>query len=464
MKKTLIGICVALILMLGTMGAILGYHVKYQNEHIFVEDAVYEKSLTSLDLRGTGVSLEHYEAVRQQLPDCRIRFDLPFQGEYYPDDTAELTITSLTEEDIDLLEYLPQLKTVHAEDCEDYDVLMMLRERRPEIKVLYTVSIGGKDYPQNTDELFLESEQLDLQELSAAVEYLPKLQTIHFDHPTVPSEALISLRESWPDIDITWEMDAFGTTYRSDVTEIDLTGMQFASLDEVEEALAYFPDLEKVILSECGPEPKTWFDNETMAEFREKMRPQYKVVWTVKINNMRVRTDETYFMPNKYGEAVSNYQVQNLRYCEDMLCIDLGHQPIVDLSFLEGTPHLKYFICIDSPLIYIDPIRNCKELIYCELFWTVVSDYSPLLECTSLQDLNVCRTKGDPMFFKDMPWLKNLWITGYWMKPSDKEELSAALPDTFIKFSDNMMAGNGWRDLQNYFDMRDLLGMPYNRW
>ena len=66
MKKWIILTLVAALLV---TGGILGYNVWFHNTHIFVENAVYEKDLTSLDLRGTGVSLEHYEAVRQQLPD-----------------------------------------------------------------------------------------------------------------------------------------------------------------------------------------------------------------------------------------------------------------------------------------------------------------------------------------------------------------------------------------------------------
>ena len=68
------------------------------------------------------------------------------------------------------------------------------------------------------------------------------------------------------------------------------------------------------------------------------------------------------------------------------------------------------------------------------------------------------------MVFKDMPWLKNLWIDGFDIRPSERPELEAALPNTYIKYCDGEMTANGWRDLQNYFDMRDLLGMAYNTW
>ncbi len=461
MKKWIAWILIAVLLV---AGGILGYNAWYKNTHIFVENAVYEKNLTFLDLRGSGVSLEHYKSVRQQLPDCDIRYDLPFQGNFYPDDTTELTITTLTDGEVALLDYLPGLETVHAEGCTDYAQLRALQARRPDCNVSYTVSLFGREYAQDTVELTFRSEKLDMQELAAAVANLPEVKSIYFDQPVVAAAELTALMEAFPEVSITWEKDAFGTTYNSDVTEIDLSGMIIPSLEEVERAMEYFPALEKVLLCECGPEQKQWFDNETMAAFREKMRPEYKVVWTVQINNLKVRTDDTYFMPAKYHEVVTNYQVQNLKYCEDMICVDLGHMAIQNIEFVEYMPHLKYFIIVDAPLMYIDSISTCKELIYLEFFWTWLNDFTPLLECTALQDLNVSRTNGDPMVFKEMTWLKNLWIDGNDLTDAEKKELEAALPNTYIKYCYGLMAGNGWRLLQNYYDMRDLLGMPYNTW
>lgn len=463
MKKWII---LALVAALLIGGGLLGRHIHYQNTHVFVEDAVYEKDMTSLDLRGTGVSLDHYEAVRQLLPDCEIRYDLPFQGKFYPDDTTEISITSLTEEEVALLDYLPDLKKINAEGCADYAQLMALQERRPDCEISYTVSLYGKSYQEDTESLSFGSESMDLLELQDALNWLPRMQSVHFDQPTVAAEELAALREAFPQISFTWEKDAFGVTYSSDVTEIDLSGMYFTSLEEVERELAWFPDLEKVILCDTGTDPKNPFDDETMAAFREKMRDQYKVVWSVKIYGLTVRTDDLYFMPVKHGVKVYNYEIQKLRYCEDMLCVDIGHMPVTDVSFLEGMTNLKYFILVDSPLIYIEPIANCKNLIYVELFRTEIQDLSPLIGCTALQDLNVTRTKADPLVLKEMTWLNNLWVSKHqFRRDSHMEELQAALPNTFIKFSDyNLLARNGWRDLQNYFDMRDLLGMPYNTW
>jgi len=458
MKKIVIPILVLLILVSAVCGVYVGYKIWHLSNHIFVEDAVYEKDAVFLDLRGTGVSLEHYESLRRQLPYCEIRYDLPFQGSFYPDDTQTLTITSLTEEEMLLLDLLPQLKTVEAAGCRDYAQLQALQKRHPDCEVHYTVTIQGEAYPEDTTSLSIPAGLTDVSELMENLQWLPQVYSVYLEQPQAAPETLRELMEMYPDISFFWEKDALGETYSSDITEIDLSGRTDLTLEQVAEELAYFPNLEKVDMSFCG------FDNETMAAFREEMRDQYKVVWTMKIYGLKVRTDDTYFMPVKHDVKVADYQLHQLIYCEDMLCVDVGHMPIRKLDWVTGMPHLKYLIVADGPLMYIEPLSTCKELIYLELFMTKVSDFTPLLGCTALQDLNVAMTNGDPMVFKDMPWLKNLWINRLGVSRAEHEEIQAALPDTHIESEHGLPTGNGWRKLQNYFDMRDLLGMGYNAW
>lgn len=440
------------------VGSFLAYRSWYKKNHIFVEDAVYPIDTAYLDLRGTGISPAHYEEVRKQLPNCEIDWEVPFQGKFYSEDTTELTVTSLTDEDVALLDYLPELAAVHAEGCRDYEMLQTLQERRPECKVTYTVTVMGQEYPHTTTELTFDKQQPDIPELINQLQYLPGMEKLHIDQPAMALEELLQLRQAYPQVAVTWEKDALGATYADDVTEIDLSGRTDLTLEQIEKELAWFPALEKVVMCDCG------FDNETMAAFREKMRPSYKVVWSFTINGLVVRTDDLYFMPNKYAKRVSDFQVQNLIYCEDMLCVDLGHQPIYKLDFVTGMPHLKYLIVADGPLLYIDPLSTCKELVYLELFDTQVYDYSPLLGCTALEDLNVADTKGYTKFFVDMPWLKNLWVNNNAVPAATRKLLKESLPNTRIEFDHGLHTGGGWRQLQNYYDMRELLGMPTNAW
>lgn len=430
--------------------------VNYQNSHIFIGDAVYPKDAQSLDLRNTGISITHYEAVREQLPDCDILWDVPFQGSRYSSDITELTVTSLTQEDIAFLDYFPNLTAINATACTDYSQIMMLRQLHPEIAVSYQVTLGGESYPESTTDLTFTD--ADPAELLEKLQYLPALETIHFPQPTVAAENLLALREAYPNVDITWDYDVYGTTYPHDVTELDFSGTQLESLDYLEAAMVYFPELEKLILCDCG------IDNDTMAEYRDRVRESYKVVWSVKVNALTIRTDELTFMPAKHDLAFSDQHLDALKYCEDLLCVDLGHYRVSNVEWLYGTPHMKYLVLADTNVRDITPVGSLKELVYFEVFKTGVTDYSPLVGCTALQDANLAFTNGDASVFAQMPWLNNLWVNCCGVDQQTRAMLLEALPDTNIDFDSGWQLGNNWRALLNYFKMRDLLEMPYYDW
>ena len=103
---------------------------------------------------------------------------------------------------------------------------------------------------------------------------------------------------------------------------------------------------------------------------------------------------------------------------------------------------------------------SLKNLAFLEIFTTNITDYSPLLGCTGLEDLNLGNTYGDPAPITQMTWLKNLWMIfrkeGYF--------LSQALPDTRVVSGGTATVDSGWRDLPNYFAMRDALKMYYMSW
>lgn len=441
-----------------TAAALVGYNHWYWENHFTVENTVYDRESETLDLRGTGISVEHYEALRQELPDCAIRWDIPFQGGFLADDTTELTVSTLSQEDVDMLDYLPGLKTVEASGCRDYDLLLELQERHPDCAIRYTVTILGDEFRNDTTQLRFDGEDPDAAELMAAMAYLPALESVHFEEPEMAAADLLALREQYPGVDITWVKTVFGEAYSDNVTELDFSDIKMQTVDEVESAMAYFPSLEKLVMCDCG------IDNETMAAFRDRAREHYKVVWSVKVGNTYIRTDDTYFMPVKYGITVFNDTVQNLKYCEDMLCVDLGHKEVWNISFVEGMPHLKYLIVADGPIRDITPISSCKELVYVEFFDTQIRDYSPLLGCTALEDVNLAQTFGDPTVLGEMTWLKNLWLNLNGVSAEDRAYLTECLPDTHIEFDHGFLTGGGWRQLQNYYDMRDLLEMPYNTW
>lgn len=448
MKRTITVVLLILLLLGLAAGGFLVY--RYQNTHVRVADIYYSRELRSLDLRGVRLSAEDYDAVRDKMPECDIAWNVPFQGGYYPSDTTTLVITSLTDADVDALDYMTGLRKVNAVGCRDYDQLLELQKRHPTCKVYYDLELGEERFNESARDITVTAlTQKDI----PLLQYLPKLWRVHLVNPKADAETVFGLKALYPNVRFTWEYRVRNLTITQRDTEADFSGMS-VSLARVKRASSYFPDLEKVIMSDCG------YDNETMADFREELREQCKVVWTVDCGGIPVRTDETSFIPIKHHVYYFHDEdVYNLRYCEDMIAVDLGHMTFHDLEWVEFMPNLKYLILAHTTVTDISSLATCKNLVFLEMDWTGIRDYEPLLGCTALEDLNLGLTYGDYEIIGQMTWLKNLWWKGRGHKALNY--LMEKLPNTTLMFNPPITVGNGWRKLQNYYDMRDALGMYY---
>lgn len=491
--------------------------VLYMTYFVIIDFHFYPKDAETLDLRGQEISIEHYEKLCRQLPECEIHWDVPFQGKTYPDDTRELTVISLTEEDVAVLDYFESLETLHAEQCTDYARLLELQQRHPDAELIYNLEFDGKSYSRSATKVSVESiaqEEIPLlaclpqlktvvvsggadtenfaqlqeychknklefcievdgktvsddekqvtlgamtDEERNLLQFLPAMEELHIVKPEASAENLLKLRETYQGVDITWEQEICGKVFTNGEEEIDLSDAEITSLDQVEQGMAYFPDAKQVFLGECG------IDNEEIAAYRERARGDYKVVWIVRCGEkLPTRTDATSFMPSRDGVGYfRDNESYNLRYCEDLIAIDVGHMGVRDISFVAYMPNLKYLILAHTEVQDITPISNCKNLIFLELDWSPIKDYTPLQGCTALEDLNIGMYGADVTPICEMTWLKNVWCV---FRPAAAGKLGQALPNTHVVGTGNATVSSGWRNLPNYFDMRDALGMYYMSW
>lgn len=415
------------------------------------------ENLTQLDARGVKLTVEEYEALRSALPGCRILWNVPFQGAYLSEDTAELTLQTLSAADLPGIAYLPALKTVHAENCEDHEALLALKDAYPALEVHYTVTVGGTDYPEDTTSLTVQD--ADAAEVRTALNFLPLLEQVSFTGTAPDNEAIYQLMCDFPEVRFHWDLTVFGIETENTATELILSGIPMEDTAEVEAFLKYFPDLQRVEMCDCG------IPSEEM-DALSKRWPDIRFVWTVRIGRGTVRTDITGYIPWKFGYSAGfplyDKDCTELKYCVDLLCLDLGHMKVSDLSFLEYMPKLKYLIVGELPCPDFSPITYCQELIYLEIFNVTFPNQEILLELPKLQDLNMGSTKvyGTEVL-KQMTWLKRLWLAGTGLTFAQYDELVAALPDTQVVMHIPHSTAGGWRQHQNYYDMRDLLGMFY---
>ena len=544
----------------------VGIAVWFLLTHVWVAGTFYSRNADVLDLRFADVTTADYDKLRKKAPNSEILWRIPFQGKTYDQNTDVLYVTSLTDEDVATLDYFTRLKTVEAQECTDYPQLAALTARRPEVTVEYTVTIDGREYPQDTAVVSISGiteEEINLltylpeltavtavgcrtpeqmtqlrdfcqekglsfalrfgtktypdtvEELDVAgvtdgelelLQLLPELKTLHLKNPEADPETVAQLRSTYPKADISWEVEIAGVSFPDDTKEVDLsavlesstaqtaagtaagtqtavgaqtttktqtttgtaTGTQSTketqstapavtlNLEDLEKKMSYLSDVERVFLGKCG------LDNEKLAALRERVRDSYKLVWTVQLGKkLTARTDDTTFMPvREHVYYFLDEDAYNLRYCEDMLCVDVGHMGLTNIDFVKGMPHLQILILAhNGQLQDISPISSCKELIFLELDWSAVKDFTPLVGCTSLEDLNIGLTYPSVEPLMQMTWLKNLWM----VDRGGAYQLSQALPDTKIVASADVTVGAGWRNLPNYYKMRDMLGMEYMR-
>ena len=544
----------------------VGIAVWFLLTHVWVAGTFYSRNADVLDLRFADVTTADYDKLRKKAPNSEILWRIPFQGKTYDQDTDVLYVTSLTDEDVATLDYFTRLKTVEAQECTDYPQLAALTARRPEVTVEYAVTIDGREYPQDTAVVSISGiteEEINLltylpeltavtavgcrtpeqmtqlrdfcqekglsfalrfgtktypdtvEELDVAgvtdgelelLQLLPELKTLHLKNPEADPETVAQLRSTYPKADISWEVEIAGVSFPDDTKEVDLSavlessaaqttagtaaGTQTAAgaqtttktqtttgtatgtqstketqstapavtlnLEDLEKKMSYLSDAKQVFLGKCG------LDNEELAALRERVRDSYKLVWTVQLGKkLTARTDDTTFMPvREHVYYFLDEDAYNLRYCEDMLCVDVGHMGLTNIDFVKGMPHLQILILAhNGQLQDISPISSCKELIFLELDWSAVKDFTPLVGCTSLEDLNIGLTYPSVEPLMQMTWLKNLWM----VDRGGAYQLSQALPDTKIVATANVTVGAGWRNLPNYYKMRDMLGMEYMR-
>lgn len=528
------GLVIFLTVLLVLLTVIVGAAVWVLGNYHMVSGKLYPKDARVLDLREEEIKPGHFDKVRAKMPDCEILWNIPFQGGSLANDATEITVTTLAKADVQLLDYARKLQTVEAEGCTDYEALDLLRQHRPELKVTYSIAFSGGSYSWDMETLVLSSvteedaqllkylpnlktvaltgsghDQKNVEALRGTVhnaglkfgvilggeirldterslqisgitdgelellQYLSGLETLLLRNPKAEPEKVFALGEQLPDASVSWEVSLGDQTYDNQVTDVDLTAVEVTDLAEAEQKMAYLPELQSVTFGLCGVDKPEWgnsrskltaspIENEAMAAYRDRVREDYKVIWTVRLGpSIALRTDADNFMPNHFGVGqLPDDYAYNLRYCEDMVSLDVGHMTLTDISFVEYMPKLKYLILAWTEVQYIEPIRSCKNLVFLELDNSCIRDISPLVDCTALEDLNLGNTFCSVEPILEMTWLKNV----YMILRGSGGLVGQALPDTRVVTSadpDAATVGYGWRRLPNYYAMRDYLHAPY---
>jgi len=369
------------------------------------------------------------------------------------------------EELMEKLKYLPALKQL--------DIIAMgyaqqqeqkLIDAYPGVSVVCITEIAGTELSGLSKELSLETfSSADIDMLCASAKRLFSLERIDLGENLLSQEQYCAIMDSYPGAEILCRLNFYGVEVSSDTDSLVLDGIQITDTAELDRAVQMLPRLEKVYMSDCG------LSDEELDELNNKYE-DVRIIWTVYVKWFDCRTDAEDFcvsrITNNYGMmTMTDEVIYPIRYCTDMVTLDLGHMVYYNSDFVENMPNLRFLIMGDTNISSIEALRNNKQLYYLEIFLTDVTDLSPLFELEELRYLNIsyCPIEDYTQLFK-LTWLEKLWFVRSGLTLEQQEEIRQALPNTEVCFwtSDGSSVDQGWRTTDGYYEMRDNLGMFYH--
>ena len=373
----------------------------------------------------------------------------------------ELTLLDAKPEELEqLLSQLPHLKKLTLDgNIPPYETLLELHAQFPDLEMVFPVAFGEKIIISDVEVLDLSGIEVDPDTIAKQLSLFSHLRELTLLGTNLTDEEKMYLCDNLPGVLVRCELPLAEQYFPTDSMELDISGFP-VTIAEVEDMLPYFPCLKKLDMSFCG------ISDADMDALNQR-HPDVSIVWTVTMGKAKTRTDAVSFYPAGVNYYPTNEEMQKLRYCTELIAIDIGHTRATDCEFLWYTPKVKYLILADTGITDITPVGNLKDLIYLELFNLRIKDYSPLLNCTKLQDLNIGTTHGDPEPLSKMTWLHNLQWHRADQDPATKEavlKLPEQLPDTNVELYPKKKArniGGPWRYLPNYYVFRDIIGADY---
>ena len=429
-----------------------------------IERLKYFPYLSVVDARGCA-DYAALAAAAAEREDLRFLWTVPTSAGAVDGNAERLDAAGLGAEELErLAALLPRLKEVDLRrsllDAAETDAFAAAHG---ELRTVYTVPLWGEEIPGDAEELRLGADAHgDAEELAAALGRLKKLKKLDLRDCELTPGQLARVLPLCEGVETDYVIRLCGRIFTADCTEMDISGAGSVDIAEVETAASLLPKLKKVVMSDCG------VSDEEM-DALDQRHPEVRYVWTVYFSIYALRTDATFFCAadvpylNYDAPVLGDAQLYPVRYCRDMIALDLGHMWIEDLSFLYNMPKLQYLILVGGRFRDITPIGSLQDLKYLEIFQTMPRDISPLLNCKKLEQLNICYCSGfDISPLKEMKQLKRLWYAG--LGPYRGWELQEALPDTqvYCPFTDpDGSTGGGWREDEAYYEMRDVFAMYY---
>lgn len=339
--------------------------------------------LKTLDLSGNELDSEAIGRLRAELPDCAIQWSIRLGDAFYDSETTELKLEDISGDDLDKLAWFDSLESVDATGCTDYFKLAELNRSEKRYKLDWVVRMGGVAYKPDTKSIVFSKD------CGADVAYLQCLDSLASVDATCCTayDELYTAISAMPDCKFVWQVKLTNKiTCPSSQKVLDLSGAQIDDFERFKTLIGYLPALTKVKMHDCS------LSYEQLDELRSAY-PEKGIYWLVRFWRWEVSTNAQVF--SCLNKAVTyrrctNEDLDPLRYCTELRCIDLGHNGLVNLDFLKNCTKLQVIILTDNrKLADVSALAYMPDLEYVELMTTSVTDISALSQTSSLTAVNM---------------------------------------------------------------------------
>ena len=412
-------------------------------------------NLQKLDLRGSSC----YDAIEEYIashPHVAVTYDVQVAGKRYTTDTTQLIFNHgefQLEEILCNMKYLHQLNTLELPDTQlNFEQMQQIYDTYPDLNVIYTVDIMGRQVTPDVTELDFSGLDIDqVQKYLEPVKLLPELSTIRLidengNSNFAPADVKLMM-DALPGVNLSYSFELFGQTISTADERVEFVKVDIGNegIPQIREALDILPNCTYFLMDNCG------VDNEVMAQLREDY-PDTKVVWRVYWGFCNDLTDVEMI---HCTDGMDDYNVEVLKYCNDVKYLDIGHNTkLCNIDFIGYMPKLEIAIIVDCGAFDLEPFANCPNLQWLEIVkCRNVSDLSPLANCTNLKGLNMSAVYEvqdlSPLF--GLEKLERLYL-GYNILPEGQYEAACeALPNCWVtntaEIANNVSSNYaiGWR-------------------
>lgn len=423
-----------------------------------VENKHFDSKAEYFDLSPFHLTTTELRQMIATYPNTVFDYQVPLYGKRYTTDTESLDLRGEAP-DVgvidDALGLLPAVRQVDVRgEKATSQAVSMLSDAYPEIYFMFTCDVPHGEMTTEDTAVTITGTYEDMLAYAAFIPYMPNLESIDATSIDLTEEQLNSLGDIATDGKLRYTLSVYGRSCSSLATDLNWDNIPFTGVEEVEKYLARLPRLKRVSMCDCG------LTEEEMGQLFDA-HPEIKFIWWIEFGHYRVRTDATAFTTalgtgNKYHYDDDTFEP--IRYCTDLMMLDLGHNRITNIDNFTGLTKLRVLILADNRLTDISQITCFPDLEYVELFLNDITDVTPLTKLTKLKDLNIFH---NPLYenhkvLRTMTWLERLWIGGCRLSPQDVKDLQKALPNTEISTIGQSSTGRGWRKHKRYNILKQM--------